>query len=130
MYVYNNTSTHGIHPYTLETARESFDRLTTDKVKEVSKARLWAVRIISDIMSIITQPVVLISVSAVLLIGSIFIPPLSLAVAITALVVSSVAGATLGFAIFAKQRGSLDELSQHYAARANLAKEELNSRLI
>lgn len=134
MYVCNHQNENTMQPYAKITAYQSFDKLTrnrnstTDKVKEVSNAKLWAIRIVSDIMSIITQPVVLITTSIILSIASVLVPPVSIAVAIVAFVVSIVAGVAFGFAVIAKSRGDLDELSKFYAARADLAKDELEDR--
>lgn len=134
MYVCNHQNENTMQPYAKVTAQESFNKLTkcrnstTDKVKEVSNAKLWAIRIVSDIMSIITQPVVLITASIMLSIASVLIPPVSIAVAIVAFVVSIAAGCALGFAVIATSRGDLNELSKFYAARADLAKDELDDR--
>jgi hypothetical protein len=116
------------NPYTHITAQQSFDAAVRGNAQQASKIKLWAIRIFSDIASIFTQPAVLLATSLAITVAALCIPGVNLPVLIIATVVNVIAATTFGFALIETLRGRLSELSKYFAAKAELAKIEINNR--
>ena len=121
MYIATNQPYNSINPFTQETAIAAVQRLEVAQINGVSKVKLRAIHVFSSIISVLTQPVILISISAVLLTASVLLLPLSPLTFLIASLVTIIAATVLTFAIINLVNGNLEALSKHYAARAQLA---------
>lgn len=117
-----------INPYTHKTAQQAFNASVKNNVQNASKVKLWAIRVFSDIASVFTQPAVILLFSAAVMIAAMSIPGVNVAATVALMALNVVAAATFGVALAETLRGRLNDLSKYFAAKADLAKTEIDRR--